>query len=105
MDDEDSIVTALGCLGPLGGLLAPEIQRYQKHLKGKTAMLMFVCIELEQFMYSSNPSHFPAASVTHSYYRPANCKRLCTNPVSDTALWIVFDSQGPFGASAILLKT
>ncbi len=34
MDDEDSIVTALGCLGPLGGLLAPEIQRYQKHLKG-----------------------------------------------------------------------
>ncbi|CAL8318371.1 unnamed protein product, partial [Lota lota] len=33
MDDEDSIVTALGCLGPLGGLLAPEVQRYQKHLK------------------------------------------------------------------------
>ncbi|XP_072529306.1 TBC1 domain family member 30 isoform X2 [Salminus brasiliensis] len=33
LDDEDSIVTALGCLGPLGGLLAPEIQRYQKHLK------------------------------------------------------------------------
>ncbi|KAK7149918.1 hypothetical protein R3I94_009287 [Phoxinus phoxinus] len=33
VDDEDSIVTALGCLGPLGGLLAPEIQRYQKHLK------------------------------------------------------------------------
>uniref|UniRef100_A0A671TCP1 TBC1 domain family, member 30 n=1 Tax=Sinocyclocheilus anshuiensis TaxID=1608454 RepID=A0A671TCP1_9TELE len=30
---ENSIVTALGCLGPLGGLLAPEIQRYQKHLK------------------------------------------------------------------------
>ncbi|KAM9846077.1 TBC1 domain family member 30 [Aulostomus maculatus] len=33
MDDEDSMVTALGCLGPLGGLLAPELQRYQKHLK------------------------------------------------------------------------
>ncbi|KAA0720762.1 TBC1 domain family member 30 [Triplophysa tibetana] len=33
MDDEDPIITALGCLGPLGGLLAPEIQRYQKHLK------------------------------------------------------------------------
>ncbi|XP_034019038.1 TBC1 domain family member 30 isoform X2 [Thalassophryne amazonica] len=33
MDDEDSFVTALGCLGPLGGLLAPELQRYQKHLK------------------------------------------------------------------------
>ncbi|XP_035384515.1 TBC1 domain family member 30 isoform X3 [Electrophorus electricus] len=33
MDDEDSVITALGCLGPLGGLLAPEIQRYQKHLK------------------------------------------------------------------------
>lgn len=35
MDDEDSVVTALGCLGPLGGLLAPELQRYQKHLKGR----------------------------------------------------------------------
>uniref|UniRef100_A0A3Q3G562 TBC1 domain family member 30 n=1 Tax=Kryptolebias marmoratus TaxID=37003 RepID=A0A3Q3G562_KRYMA len=34
MDDEDSVATALGCLGPLGGLLAPELQRYQKHLKG-----------------------------------------------------------------------
>ncbi|KAM4523613.1 TBC1 domain family member 30 isoform 3-T3 [Fundulus diaphanus] len=33
MDDEDSVTTALGCLGPLGGLLAPELQRYQKHLK------------------------------------------------------------------------
>uniref|UniRef100_A0A3P9J009 TBC1 domain family member 30 n=1 Tax=Oryzias latipes TaxID=8090 RepID=A0A3P9J009_ORYLA len=33
MDDEDSMVTVLGCLGPLGGLLAPELQRYQKHLK------------------------------------------------------------------------
>ncbi|XP_036004865.1 TBC1 domain family member 30 isoform X1 [Fundulus heteroclitus] len=33
MDDEDSVATALGCLGPLGGLLAPELQRYQKHLK------------------------------------------------------------------------
>ncbi|XP_072233505.1 TBC1 domain family member 30 isoform X3 [Leuresthes tenuis] len=33
MDDEDSVVTALGCLGPLGGLLAPELQRYQRHLK------------------------------------------------------------------------
>lgn len=34
VDDEDSVATALGCLGPLGGLLAPELQRYQKHLKG-----------------------------------------------------------------------
>ncbi|XP_056132692.1 TBC1 domain family member 30 [Lampris incognitus] len=33
MDDEDSVVTTLGCLGPLGGLLAPELQRYQKQLK------------------------------------------------------------------------
>ncbi|XP_055087982.1 TBC1 domain family member 30 isoform X2 [Periophthalmus magnuspinnatus] len=37
MDDEDSMVTALGCLGPLGGLLAPELQRYQKHLKDQRA--------------------------------------------------------------------
>ncbi|XP_068611406.1 TBC1 domain family member 30 [Brachionichthys hirsutus] len=33
MDDDDAVVTALGCLGPLGGLLAPELHRYQKHLK------------------------------------------------------------------------
>ncbi|XP_047245511.1 TBC1 domain family member 30 isoform X3 [Girardinichthys multiradiatus] len=33
MDNEESVATALGCLGPLGGLLAPELQRYQKHLK------------------------------------------------------------------------
>ncbi|XP_076153077.1 TBC1 domain family member 30 isoform X2 [Alosa pseudoharengus] len=33
MDDEDSLVTALGCLGPLGGFLAPELQRYQRNLK------------------------------------------------------------------------
>ncbi|KAI1888461.1 hypothetical protein AGOR_G00185390 [Albula goreensis] len=35
MDDEDSLVSALGCLGPIGGLLAPELQRYQKHLKAE----------------------------------------------------------------------
>ncbi|XP_062374417.1 TBC1 domain family member 30 isoform X2 [Sardina pilchardus] len=33
MDDEDSLVTALGCLGPLGGFLAPELQRYQRNLR------------------------------------------------------------------------
>ncbi|XP_076020602.1 LOW QUALITY PROTEIN: TBC1 domain family member 30-like [Genypterus blacodes] len=37
MDDEDAVVTALGCLGPLGGLLAPELQRYHKHLKDQQA--------------------------------------------------------------------
>ncbi|XP_057710623.1 TBC1 domain family member 30 isoform X2 [Corythoichthys intestinalis] len=31
--EDDAVASALGCLGPLGGLLAPEIQRYQKHLK------------------------------------------------------------------------
>ncbi|XP_012680861.2 TBC1 domain family member 30 isoform X2 [Clupea harengus] len=33
MDDEDSLVTALGCLGPLGGFLAPELQRYQRNVR------------------------------------------------------------------------
>lgn len=41
MDDEDSVVTALGCLGPLGGLLAPELQRYQKHLKGRCSHMSY----------------------------------------------------------------
>lgn len=40
MDDEDSMVTALGCLGPLGGLLAPELQRYQKQLKGLCSLMV-----------------------------------------------------------------
>ncbi|XP_039625965.1 TBC1 domain family member 30 isoform X3 [Polypterus senegalus] len=33
MDDEDALVSTVGCLGPLSGLLAPELLRYQKHLK------------------------------------------------------------------------
>ncbi|XP_061922376.1 TBC1 domain family member 30 isoform X2 [Entelurus aequoreus] len=37
VDDEDAMTTALGCLGPLGGLLAPELQRYQIHLKDHRA--------------------------------------------------------------------
>lgn len=41
MDDEDSVVTALGCLGPLGGLLAPELQRYQRHLKGRRSHMNY----------------------------------------------------------------
>ncbi|MGH0168218.1 UNVERIFIED_CONTAM: hypothetical protein FKN15_054086 [Acipenser sinensis] len=32
IDDEDSLVSAVGCLGPFSGLLATELQRYQKHL-------------------------------------------------------------------------
>ncbi|KAL0964892.1 hypothetical protein UPYG_G00274000 [Umbra pygmaea] len=35
-DDEDVMVTALGCLGPLGGLLAPELQRYHRHIKDQS---------------------------------------------------------------------
>ncbi|XP_023374182.1 TBC1 domain family member 30 [Otolemur garnettii] len=33
-DDEDAAVSAMGCLGPLSGLLAPELQRHQKQIKG-----------------------------------------------------------------------
>ncbi|XP_004449591.1 TBC1 domain family member 30 isoform X3 [Dasypus novemcinctus] len=33
LDDEDAIVNALGCLGPFSGLLAPELQKYQKQIK------------------------------------------------------------------------
>ncbi|XP_067283742.1 TBC1 domain family member 30 isoform X2 [Pseudorasbora parva] len=54
MDDEDSIVTALGCLGPLGGLLAPEIQRYQKHLKDQRA---------EQSSHGSNMAELSPGAV------------------------------------------
>ncbi|XP_027823285.2 TBC1 domain family member 30 isoform X1 [Ovis aries] len=32
-DDEDVIANAVGCLGPFSGLLAPELQKYQKQVK------------------------------------------------------------------------
>ncbi|KAM7056203.1 TBC1 domain family member 30 isoform 3-T3 [Acridotheres tristis] len=33
LDDEDSITNVIGCLGPLSGFLAPELQKYQKQMK------------------------------------------------------------------------
>ncbi|KAL6057967.1 hypothetical protein STEG23_015835 [Scotinomys teguina] len=33
LDDEDAIARAVGCLGPFSGLLAPELQKYQKQIK------------------------------------------------------------------------
>ncbi|XP_069485864.1 TBC1 domain family member 30 isoform X2 [Ambystoma mexicanum] len=33
LDDEDVIANAVGCLGPFSGLLAPELQKYQKQIK------------------------------------------------------------------------
>ncbi|XP_051026351.1 TBC1 domain family member 30 isoform X1 [Acomys russatus] len=32
-DDEDAVANAVGCLGPFSGLLAPELQKYQKQMK------------------------------------------------------------------------
>ncbi|XP_058529499.1 TBC1 domain family member 30 isoform X2 [Ochotona princeps] len=32
-DDEDAIANAVGCLGPFSGLLAPELQKFQKQVK------------------------------------------------------------------------
>ncbi|KAJ8262020.1 hypothetical protein GJAV_G00161180 [Gymnothorax javanicus] len=54
MDDEDSLVSALGCLGPIGGLLAPELQRYQKHLKDQHG---------EQSLRSSNIAELSPGAV------------------------------------------
>ncbi|XP_048216219.1 TBC1 domain family member 30 isoform X2 [Perognathus longimembris pacificus] len=33
LDDEDAVTNAVGCLGPFSGLLAPELQKYQKQIK------------------------------------------------------------------------
>ncbi|XP_061109257.1 TBC1 domain family member 30 isoform X2 [Conger conger] len=54
IDDEDSLVSALGCLGPIGGLLAPELQRYQKHLKDQRG---------EQTLRSSNIAELSPGAV------------------------------------------
>ncbi|OBS80883.1 hypothetical protein A6R68_20920 [Neotoma lepida] len=35
-DDEDAVASAVGCLGPFSGLLAPELQKYQKQIKEVT---------------------------------------------------------------------
>ncbi|KAK7810576.1 hypothetical protein U0070_022048, partial [Myodes glareolus] len=32
-DDEDAMASAVGCLGPFSGFLAPELQKYQKQIK------------------------------------------------------------------------
>ncbi|NXU89711.1 TBC30 protein, partial [Xiphorhynchus elegans] len=45
LDDEDSIANAIGCLGPLSGFLAPELQKYQKQMKDQNE---------EQSLRSSN---------------------------------------------------
>ncbi|XP_021563824.1 TBC1 domain family member 30 [Carlito syrichta] len=37
LDDEDAIVNAVGCLGPFSGLLAPELQKFQKPMKDPDA--------------------------------------------------------------------
>lgn len=38
-DDEDAVVNAVGCLGPFSGLLVPELQKFQKQMKGKEVAL------------------------------------------------------------------
>uniref|UniRef100_A0A671DSL2 TBC1 domain family member 30 n=1 Tax=Rhinolophus ferrumequinum TaxID=59479 RepID=A0A671DSL2_RHIFE len=38
-DDEDAIANAVGCLGPFSGLLAPELQKHQKQIKGNNVVL------------------------------------------------------------------
>lgn len=58
LDDEDSIANAIGCLGPLSGFLAPELQKYQKQMKGKVIFLI-----LENAVKSIRPGR--------------NCLRVC----------------------------
>lgn len=44
-DDEDAIASAVGCLGPFSGLLAPELQKYQKQIKGKAGLFLRIMVE------------------------------------------------------------
>lgn len=49
LDDEDSVANAVGCLGPFSGLLAPELQKYQKQIKGKcnfSSLSSHICVSL-----------------------------------------------------------
>lgn len=43
-DDEDAVASAVGCLGPFSGFLAPELQKYQKQIKGKGGRHMTVLV-------------------------------------------------------------
>ncbi|XP_075572701.1 TBC1 domain family member 30 isoform X3 [Pelecanus crispus] len=48
LDDEDSIANAIGCLGPLSGFLAPELQKYQKQMKDQNEEQSLGCSNIAE---------------------------------------------------------
>lgn len=48
LDDEDAVASAVGCLGPFSGFLAPELQKYQKQIKGKGGLRVIVLVHLNK---------------------------------------------------------
>ncbi|XP_010803529.1 TBC1 domain family member 30 isoform X2 [Bos taurus] len=64
-DDEDVIANAVGCLGPFSGLLAPELQKYQKQVKesnGDQSLRSNNIAELSPGAINSCRSEYHAAS-------------------------------------------
>ncbi|XP_028939940.1 TBC1 domain family member 30 isoform X2 [Antrostomus carolinensis] len=57
LDDEDSVANAIGCLGPLSGFLAPELQKYQKQMKDQNE---------EQSLGSSNIAELSPGAIDSS---------------------------------------
>ncbi|KFP25646.1 TBC1 domain family member 30, partial [Colius striatus] len=76
LDDEDSIVNAIGCLGPLSGFLAPELQKYQKQMKDQNE---------EQSLGSSNIAELSPGAINscrseyHAAFNSMMMERMTTD--------------------------
>ncbi|OXB67466.1 hypothetical protein ASZ78_006797, partial [Callipepla squamata] len=76
VDDEDSIANAIGCLGPLSGFLAPELQKYQKQMKDQNE---------EQSLGSSNIAELSPGAINtcrseyHAAFNSMMMERMTTD--------------------------
>nr|XP_020007230.1 TBC1 domain family member 30 isoform X1 [Castor canadensis] len=75
-DDEDAIASAVGCLGPFSGLLAPELQKYQKQIKEPNE---------EQSLRSNNIAELSPGAITscrseyHAAFNSMMMERMTTD--------------------------
>ncbi|XP_028935159.1 TBC1 domain family member 30 isoform X2 [Ornithorhynchus anatinus] len=76
LDDEDAVANAVGCLGPFSGLLAPELQKYQKPIKEPSG---------EQSLGSSNIAELSPGAINacrgeyHAVFNSMMMERMTTD--------------------------
>ncbi|CAO2582191.1 TBC1 domain family member 30 [Lemmus lemmus] len=75
-DDEDAVASAVGCLGPFSGFLAPELQKYQKQIKEASE---------EQSLRSNNIAELSPGAITscrseyHAAFNSMMMERMTTD--------------------------